>query len=690
MVIVKSLKSRIIIVLVVVVICVGLAGVSQSNKKNNDLKQNVSSSQGEITWAQNEDGTYTFLNNAGDENSIYAWYVLDEAGEAIYKTRYSDSPEFTYDLEGNRQITIKGFIRTGTEEEYDQTSMKVYATNILGPVLYSVKSVSLPVNGHELLRNKILKSGQATFPVESVMARDGSAWEVDLTLPVDWRCLDITNRSYGYRTNGLLFLDATYQEYCSTGNREYAELIMSYVVDWAEQNQTYNPNNEWIWHDDATALRVLRMSIFYDEFKELCTKREQNVIETSLAYQAELLATDDFYKKKHNHGMHQDIALLTYALLFADGEIKEQYISKALSRTGDYLDYVYTDDGIHKEHSPFYAGDVLADTIFLKKLVEDISPEFSNHISHYIDGAQKYLIQILEPDGTWPSLGDSSKENGMTQIEYIMDNNEEYLYLVSGGNEGTIPVKGMVFEEGGYAVFRSSWEDMADEATWMLFNASTFSSTHKHGDDLEVLLYHKGELLVEAGRRDYNYTDIKTAWSYSGYGHNVLLVNGEAYPVEIGSSGFQAIHSDALKTGITDYSLEPDIYTVTGYECRFEDVEQTRTLTYDMAEDIVYIEDVMEANKAYDGTLLWHIAEGVTVKETVNGWDLYRDSNMVATIVITGNTDIELETIIGEGEYPYYTWIFNGKADPVYGSLLKINFSGIDGKNEITTTVYLK
>lgn len=685
---VKRVKSRLIIVFLVAVICVGLVGITKVYK-NNDLKWNISTSHEEITWVQNEDGSYTFTNNAGDENSVYAWYVLDETGEAIYKTKYSDSMDFTYDLAGNRNLTIKGFIRTGTEEQYDQTSIKVQASNVLGPAVYSVKSVNLPENGHELLRDEILNSGQATLPVESVMEGDGSAWNVDLNLPVDWRCLDITNRSYGFRTNGLVFLDDTYSEYCSTGDEKYAKLIMTYVIDWAKQNQEYKADDEWVWHDDATALRVFRMSLYYDEFKELCTRKEQKMIEDSLAFQAELLTSDEFYTEKHNHGMHQDIALLTYALLHAEGEQQKEYIAKALSRTGDYLDYVYTDDGIHKEHSPFYAIDVLSDDIFLQKLLRDISPEFVAHINQYIVGAQEYVIQISEPDGTYPSIGDSGKHD-LTVLKDIMADNAEYLYVVSDGKDGTAPKNGMVFEDGGYAIFRSSWEDAPDEATWMLFNASTFSSAHKHGDDLEVLLYHKGELFVEAGNRDYNYTEKQTAWIYSGYGHNVLLINDKPYPVKIGANGFQAIYAEALKTKIIDSLLEEGIYTVTGYECRFEDVEQTRTLEYDMVKNTVRVEDVMEADKTYDGTLLWHVAQGVTVKEADNGWKLYRDGNEVASVVVTGDTDIELETIVGEGEYPYCTWIFNGNKNPSYGSLLKINFEGTKGKNEITTTVYLK
>lgn len=401
-------------------------------------------------------------------------------------------------------------------------------------------------------------------------------------------------------------------------------MIIAYVIDWASQNTEYYSEDEWVWHDDATAMRVLRMSIFYDEFKGLCSSNEQKLVEDSLAYQAQLLMSDAFYTKRHNRGMHQDIALLAYALLFTNNELQEQYISKALSRVGDYLDYVYTRDGIHKEHSPFYARDVLGDCILLLNLLTEISPEFSEHISKYVEGSKEYLLQIIKPDGTWTSLGDSSKAVGISSLKNIMYNNKEYLYLTSKGKHGTQPTNEMVFEEGGYAIFRSSWKDSAEDATWMLFNAATFSSTHKHGDDLEVLIFHKGDLFVEAGKRDYNYADSQTAWAYSGYGHNVLLVDGEAYPVKTGANGFQSIYPDAIKTGIIDYSINKNICSVTGSQYRFNEIEQTRTLRYYKNENIVDIEDIIQSERNYGGALLWHLAEGIMAKETDGGWNLFR------------------------------------------------------------------
>ena len=671
----QKVKYYLLVLLLVLLTSIGLCACTKENEVP------------EITWKENEDGSYTFTNNAGDADSIYAWYIMDENDEVVYKTKYSESSEFTYDLKDHRGWTIKGFIRTGTEEDYEQTSIKLNAKNVLGPV-YGIETTEMPKNAFALFKKKIL-SNEHTLPAESVLKKDGSAWEVDLNIPVNWNCPDISNRSFGFYTNGLMFLDEVYEKYCNTNDEKYAYIIIDYIVDWAEQNPEFNQDDEWEWHDDATAMRVLRMSVFYYEFKDLLQKEEKKLIENSLAYQAKLLASDEFYTEKHNHGMHQDTALFAYALLLGDNGIRETYILIAINRCAEYLDYVYTEDGIHKEHSPFYARDVFVDVILWLVLTKDISPQFSDHINQYVVGAQKYFIQIIEPDGTWPSLGDSAKTNGIGALSESLSDNDEYQWIVSNGAVGTKPADEAVFQEGGYAVFRSSWEDAPEEATWMMFVASTFSSTHKHGDDLQVLLYHKGELFVEAGRRDYNYSDEMTTWAYSGYGHNVLLVDGEAYPVKKGENGFQSIYPEALETGITDYDLVGDVLRVTGKQVRFSNVSQTRTLQYDRMNDNVIIEDVLEASEDFEGTLLFHVAEGVEVEEVTAGWNLYRDGELVAVVSVEGKTEFEIETVTGEGKYPYCTWIFNGNETPSYGALLMINISGEVGDNEIITSIDL-
>lgn len=641
----------------------------------------------DITWIKNEDDSYTFTNNTGTENSTYAWYVLDETKEAVFKTKYSDSPNFIYDLEGNKDLTIKGFVRTGE----DKTSMFVATSDVLGLVECPLTATKVSKENVILIKKQILSPFSAEeISFEALQKRREDEWGVSLAIPVEWKCSNIVNRSVGVQVNGLAFLDEAYTQYFNTKDKKYANIIKEYMIDWIEQNPEYDEENEWCWHDDATAYRVMRMSVYYYDIKRLCSWKERKLIEKSLRYQAELLASNEFYTKKHNHGMHQDIALLIEALLIEKKrDVKEEHLSIALGRMAEYLEYVYTDDGIHKEHSPLYAKDTLEDIYWLCDVTEDISPEFSARIGRYVDGASEYLIQIIKPDGTWPSIGDSAKVNGIETSRGILENHSEYRWIVSDGLEGEAPEIAHVFPQGGYGVFRSSWE--RENATWMMLVASTFSSTHKHGDDLEVLLYHKGDLFVEGGKRNYNYLDEMTAWAYSGYAHNVLLVNEEAYPVKVGKTGFQSIESEALETGITEYNTTSATLSVTGKEYRFDGIEQERTLSYDRPNNIVTITDVLEAERDFKGTLLYHIAEGVEVSENAAGWNLYRDKKLVAVISVEGERKFELRTILAEDEeYPYCTWIFEGEEEPRCGSLLMIDVYGQSGRNKVDMVVEMK
>ena len=353
------------------------------------------------------------------------------------------------------------------------------------------------------------------------------------------------------------------------------------------------------------------------------------------------------------------------------------------------MDYVYTPDGIHKEHSPFYARDTLIDMIILQELTCDISPDFSEKMKSKIVNAQEFLIQLIKPSKGWPSIGDSSIK--LPDCDFALGNNLKYQYIKTDKKSGEKPQDDIVFQDGGYGIFRSSWEDLPEEATWMLFMAATFSSTHKHGDDLSFLLYHKGDLFVEGGKRDYNYLEEETKWTYSSYAHNVLLVNGEGYPVKYGANGFQSIYPEALETHIVDFDLSGNTKSVTGVQKRYENIEQRRTMEYDKENEVVLIKDDLEATESFEGTLLFHVAEGVKVEEAEKGWKLYRNDELVAVVEVESTKDIELKSVVGEeGEYPYCTWIFNGYSEPKYGSLLIVNFNGEAGENLIKTNITLK
>lgn len=682
----KTRLIRYLLLILTIIICLIVSSCNKDAITDNDYEDSVD----EISWVSNEDGTVTCTNNMGNGNSVYAWYVLNESNEAIIKTQYIEDNSYTFNLGELEVYSIKGFVRNYDENmNYEQYFYVLRSTEILDQKGYVASETSITDNTISALHKKITAKVTNSLTTEEVLNRDGSRLGIDISIPMDWSCKSITNRSMCYRTNYFQFLDETYRAYLEENNSEYADIIMEYIIDWVKQNPVYDKSNEWVWHDDATALRLLRMSVYYSEFKDKVSHNDRKLIEQSLAFQAELLASEEFYTHYHNHGMHQDIALIVYALLFEESEKQEQHFSIALSRTAEYLDYVYTEDGIHKEHSPDYAKDVLSDMVLIRDIFVNSAPEFCQHINKYIDGAEPFLIQLIKPDGYWPGIGDSTSKRGIDEISLIPFSDDYYRYVITGGVEGKAPNSSAVFQDGGYAMFRSSWDMDKDNSTWMMMTAATFSSTHKHGDDLEVLLYHKGDLFVEGGRRNFNYSESETSWTYSGYAHNVLLVDDKPYPVNIGENGFQSILPEALDTKIIDYSISDDISQVTGYEHRFQDIEHKRTLTYKKNSNQVTVADELLSDIQYKGTLQWHVASGVKVVECSDGWEFYRDSQLIAQMKISADVDYSLSTIYDDNQYPFVPWIFDGNEKSSLGTLLLINFMA-DGDVKITEDVSLK
>ena len=652
---------------------------------------------GLISWFQMEDGRYYLSLNAEGDHNQYAWYILDRDDNPIEKTKYSADNTLKYDFAANpNAAAVKGFVRYYTGDTYTQESYRVERDEIADSSLLAENT-----EGYEVVSTELTEKALEQFisiitddRIDDALYEDiqkGVACGINVSLPMDWTCPEAADRSDIWTITGFKFLNETFREWCNTGNDECRDIIMAYTLDFARQNPNVPDENEMIWHDDATARRVHRMSLYYHIFFYDFTEKERIELETSLQKQAWLLMEDSFYSAHNNHGMFQNIGVLAYALLVSNDEAeKVAMISKALSRTTDYIEYIYTEDGVHKEHSPIYAVNVINGIRAIFKIIETNAPEFVERNGHYLEDNISFLIQILEPDLFFPAVGDATKEKKGFIWKSFFDDSDEALYIRAGGKEGTRPAEVSVYPYGGYAFFRSSWDDAPEEATWMMFLAATHSSTHKHGDDLSFLLYHKGELFVEAGSRNYNYLDPQTAWAYSGYAHNVLLIDGESFPVRLGANGFQNIYPEALDTRILDWDISGDPMYVRGQCERFQGVLWQRTLSYSKMEGLVTVTDDLTAEENHAGTLLFHLAVGIEVQPEDGGWLLLRDGEPVAQVAVACSGDFSLSTYTGEGTEPYYTWIFNGKTDPVYGAVLTIDFSSeAEEAAQVVTTISL-
>ena len=517
-----------------------------------------------------------------------------------------------------------------------------------------------------------------------------SDYREEFPVPVDWRLEGETNVTV-ILMHSFRFLDDLYISYVNTGSETAKDTIIQYMCDYLDYGDERTQDIYYAWNDDSVARRVYRLAYWTYHFQEDIPADYLSRMTEELAYQAELLTDPDFYNWNHNHGMYQDLGLIAYALFWAEDETRSEYLQLAMERSEGYFDYVFTEEGVHKEHSPQYGYDIAQCLLIYGKAYEEFSPAFAEKCVEIYEGCGDYFAVIAMPDWRIPSLGDSPY---FSLDEGRWTDNPWYQYVASGGAAGEEPPCNYVFPESGYAVMRSSWEGSPEDATYLLFAAATYSSAHKHSDDLGFILYHGGDLFVEAGKKDYDYTDEQTSYTYSNYGHNVMLVNGEGFPVVYAESGAQRIASADLETAcatqITGYDMEADVKWVQGIQYRYSNATQVRTIAYDKDANIAQITDQVAATEQLEAQFLYHIAEGVEVQEQEKGWSLLRDGVVVAHVYVESECPIELETITDSaGSAPYYTTYYGSTDSPKQGSLLIVTMNCAEGNNEVSFTVEL-
>ena len=111
---------------------------------NSSSSQDIVPPSNSLSWSTDDNSVYTFTNNTGADNSTYAWQILDETGNSIYKTKYTESNMFTYEFADETPLIIKSFCRTPNEqneEDYIQTSSKISSLEVMDLPKYQVSVI---------------------------------------------------------------------------------------------------------------------------------------------------------------------------------------------------------------------------------------------------------------------------------------------------------------------------------------------------------------------------------------------------------------------------------------------------------------------------------------------------------------------------------------------------------------------
>ena len=223
--------------------------------------------------------------------------------------------------------------------------------------------------------------------------------------------------------------------------------------------------------------------------------------------------------------------IYTTATAFPELSEATEWRAYASQQMDTQQQFQFYPDGAHIELSPRYHLGTLGfvDDIYdLAKLNGRIADLPAGYIER-TENAFNFLLYNSAPNRLLPPFNDCGAANEDTRT-YLQAGYEYFPhrtdFLWTNGS-GTKPAKtSWNFPYAGYGVMRSGWEA---DANFLCFDAGPLgSSSHRHEDKLNVVLWAYGrEILFDSGGGSYE-SSIWRTWGTSSYSHNCVTVDGLA------------------------------------------------------------------------------------------------------------------------------------------------------------------
>jgi hypothetical protein len=347
--------------------------------------------------------------------------------------------------------------------------------------------------------------------------------------------------------------------YWLTDDERYAQVFVSHVTSWIEQNPPKLGINwassleiafrsiSWLW-----ALRFFEKSPSMDPALLL---RIVKVLYLNASHLETYLST---YFSPNTHLTGEALGLFYIGLLLPEFKDAKRWRELGLKILIDELPRHVKPDGVYFEQSSHYhryTADFYTHLAILLRingmtLPHDLEPKLQLLLDH--------LMYITRPDGTSPLFGDddggrlvvlddrpTNDFRSSLSTGAVLFNRPDYKFVAGAAAEETLwllgpaglrsldlmvaekPAKESVgFSEGGYYVMRDDWSSTAN---YLLFDCGPHGFAncgHAHADALSIELAARGQtLLVDPGTFTYTGDKEMRDWFRSSVAHNTLTVD---------------------------------------------------------------------------------------------------------------------------------------------------------------------
>ena len=368
---------------------------------------------------------------------------------------------------------------------------------------------------------------------------------VDIRSSVRWDEICAADRNWHFHLHSWTALGPVLAAYERTGNISYIEFAVAVAQDWACQYPTLETPSPFAWYDMAVGARSYRLGYILDRAaraEEISDEGIDTLVASALLH-AECLADDTRFASHSNHGFYFAAGQLALARRLPSLPGMADSQEQANARLEALLQTQFTNEGVHREHSPEYhlmVLEVFQGLINANLLVDDKYLMLSNRI-------HEALAWFILPNGRLAMFGDTSYRLA-TPVERCSSDNLQV--PTSPEIEATplgVPMR--AFPESGYAVVRGDvppGERGGEVSSYLAQTCAFHSRVHKHADDLSFVWFDRGhELLIDPGKYGYVgrtdpgselaqegfwYSDPNRIYVESTKAHNTVEIDGRSYP----------------------------------------------------------------------------------------------------------------------------------------------------------------
>ena len=439
-----------------------------------------------------------------------------------------------------------------------------------------------------------------------------------LDAPVDWSEGTPAERSWRFNIQCLDMVNELLLAHSATGDAGYLRPAVAVVLDWVASHE--GPGRDastFAWYDMAVGLRAPRLAYVLDaaQRQALLEPGEIDALRQAIAWHRDALADDEAIAFHNNHGFYQIAGQLAMARRWS-GRIDgmDAAAEQAMDRLRRMLGEQFTDEGVHREHSPDYhrmVCDSLAG-VLRAGLVDEPA------VISLADRIEDALAWFVQPDGILVNFGDSdARTMTRTRDEVLRKWRRSAMRCAaSEGRVGEAPdADQAVFRDGGYFIARCGGYG-APTAGYLALSAAFHSRTHKHADDLSFVWFDRGsELIVDAGRYGYIgrtetgsdawengfwYADPRRQYVESTRAHNTVEIDGRDFI----RRGARAYGSGIERCGRID-----DIHYAEAEVRQFGTIRHARVLAWRPGEWLLVYDWLHDNTQASHGWRQWfHLA----------------------------------------------------------------------------------